>query len=816
MKIEVSIIISSYFKSQLLDLGLYSLSNQIIKFPFEIIVLNDGIVDDTESICNKYKNKLNIKYVFTGERNLDIIAWRGLGEPFNKGVKLARGNIIILSSPEIFHINKYNITNMITPLLKNIKLITIPEGKDDNKSYFLDYLRTLDNLNKIDYSLYNKISQKLNTELPFCMGMRKETFDAMGGFDPRFSEGFCFDDNDFIDRLIHNGGEYCLVDAKIIHLYHSRKMQDRKGITDRRILFRKNEKLYLEQVELRKQEKKLKIEGKNTEYQDKWHLEKIPKIAHFYWGESTLPYLRYLTIESFIKYNPDWTVILYYPKYRQQLHTWSTYEHNYEINFTEDYYEELKQLPIQFVEIDFDSINIDNNLSEVHKSDYLRWNLLSTIGGLWSDMDIIYIDSMNHLSLNIENNKNMDTLICYDGRFKHSIGFLLSSKNNEYYKIIWNRCKTWEYNKLNYQTVGVDLLNSIMKTPESLQIRFPNLKIGNIPTVSVYPYNCSILKVIYESINMSYITNETIGFHWYAGYPRAGEPINKITHKNYTELNNVITKIIDISLKETKQEIIKNNLDFNFNKINKKRELTIHSVVKNEPFIYYSIKSVYDYADKILLYDTGSNDENTLKDIHKLLEEDIKHKIIFKQIPLDFDESKWTSENVNEFAEKYKGKMSVGKVRQMQLDNTDTEFCMIVDGDEIHYKETMNKIINEVLPNITDNIIAINIPFISFYDMNYKIINDNTGRIFRVNEVKMGERSPNHFHCFKNTGLPIEITSKRYLTYTNLMPYAHFEVFLKPWRRKVNTDELVYFGNKFPEVMEENPYYIGRFILKRK
>ena len=39
----------------------------------------------------------------------------------------------------------------------------------------------------------------------------------------------------------------------------------------------------------------------------------IPKIAHFYWGNEILPFLRYITIYSFSILNPDWEIKLYLP-----------------------------------------------------------------------------------------------------------------------------------------------------------------------------------------------------------------------------------------------------------------------------------------------------------------------------------------------------------------------------------------------------------------------------------------------------------------------------------------------------------------------
>jgi glycosyltransferase involved in cell wall biosynthesis len=39
-------------------------------------------------------------------------------------------------------------------------------------------------------------------------------------------------------------------------------------------------------------------------------------------------------------------------------------------------------------------------------------------------------------------------------------------------------------------------------------------------------------------------------------------------------------------------------------------QLTVHCLIKNEEnFIFYAIKSVVDFVDKIIIFDTGSTDK---------------------------------------------------------------------------------------------------------------------------------------------------------------------------------------------------------------
>jgi len=822
---KLSIVIPSFNRSKLLRWGLTSWARQRIPYSYEIIILNDYLSNDgTKEICEEFKDKLNIRYIFTGQRNSPgNIKWRIPGFAHNIGVKQAKGEFIILTNPEIYLIENNIIIQTLKILLKKPKTLVIPNGTDDIKR---EYLNKLEIGGEIDITIYNHFYHVLHTEMPFFMGIRKKDFISIGGYDEDFI-GFAYDDSDFVERMKANNYKYHQISSHIIHLNHSRRQKDRNGLENYQKQYRYNKDLYYKRQgiivrNVNKEWGKLdsfKVLKSAVEYQKeieeyrnkqisliektcplKWELKRIPKIAHFYWGEEKLPFLRYLTIASFIKYNPDWEVRLYYPKYRQSKKEWATKENCYKVKIKKDYYDKLKNLPVTFVEVDFTTLDLSNDLPEIHKSDYLRWFLLANIGGMWSDMDIIYIDSMYNLSLNTPKNKKLDTLICYHKPWKHSIGFLLSSENNQYYKYLWKSALKRKYNPQQYQTVGSLVMNSNDMTPDKMHSEFPLIKIGNITMDTVYPYTCasSSLKKLHSD-NLDCISQQTIGLHWYAGATEAQEFVNNITEKNYKEINNVVAKVTDMSL----------------NNKRKKKSLTIQAVVKNEAFIYYSIKSVYDYADKILLYDTGSNDKHTLEDINKLLEEDTEHKITFKQIPLGFDEEKWSWDNLKEFIKENKGKMSVGKVRQIQLEDTDTEFFMIVDGDEVHYKETMEKIVNNILPNLNKDIVGVNIPLMWFCDMEHTFALNGTGRIWRTDKVVMNDVSPNEAHCYKDTGIAVTVEDKQYLIYPKNMitPYAHFETFIKPWRR--TPKNIVEFKGKLPEVMKENPYYIERYLKEK-
>lgn len=243
-----------------------------------------------------------------------------------------------------------------------------------------------------------------------------------------------------------------------------------------------------------------------------WNLKRIPKIAHFYWGGDKLPLLRLLTILSFKKFNPDWEIRLYSPLNLVKDNTWKTNEQKFK--FTgKDYFDCLKNLPdILRIKLDFKKIGFNNDASEVHKSDYLRWKLLSTVGGLWSDMDIIYFKSMNDLVFNTKDNSNKNAFICTNDKY-HSIGFLLAGKDNLFYKHIFKSCLKF-FDKNQYQSLGnaVFALLGLNKFKDISESGF-SCGVGNIPMECVYPIDSFHIDDIYNSSESKFIKNNSIGLH---------------------------------------------------------------------------------------------------------------------------------------------------------------------------------------------------------------------------------------------------------------------------------------------------------------
>lgn len=114
------------------------------------------------------------------------------------------------------------------------------------------------------------------------------------------------------------------------------------------------------------------------------------------------------------------------------------------------------------------------------------------------------------------------------------------------------------------------------------------------------------------------------------------------------------------------------------------KTVTAHVMVKNEDkYIWFSIMSVIDYIDKLIIFDTGSED-NTVEIIKNIInsKEEYKKKITFVE--------KGAAD-----------KNQLALYREEMLNMTNTDYFLVLDGDEIWYEDSikeLKQIMNEKNP----------------------------------------------------------------------------------------------------------------------
>lgn len=98
--------------------------------------------------------------------------------------------------------------------------------------------------------------------------------------------------------------------------------------------------------------------------------------------------------------------------------------------------------------------------------------------------------------------------------------------------------------------------------------------------------------------------------------------------------------------------------------------ITAHMVVKNEDrFIWYALSSILPYISKVLISDTGSTDQTV-----PIIESFHDGRIILRQENIQYPEE-------------------LGKVRDRQVHDTDTDWFWIVDGDEVYSQSLCEEIV---------------------------------------------------------------------------------------------------------------------------
>lgn len=208
MKELVSIIVPIYNVDKYLEECIESLKNQTYK-NLEIILINDGSIDNSEQICRYVAEKDN-RIIFINKKN------GGAASAKNEGLKVAKGDYITFVDSDDFiepdmieymvnTIKKYDsdiVQCSFTNLYKNtekFKQDTIVEQKISSK----DFLELF--LTKWDSSLFwNKL---------FKREVIKNVF---------FKEGRCIDDEFFTYKCVLNS-KSIVTSNKIVYNYRMRK-----------------------------------------------------------------------------------------------------------------------------------------------------------------------------------------------------------------------------------------------------------------------------------------------------------------------------------------------------------------------------------------------------------------------------------------------------------------------------------------------------------------------------------------------------------------------------------------------------------------
>lgn len=510
------------------------------KYNFEVIIVDDNSNNENklQDIIEDYSFPINLIVISEEEKGDRVNPCTA----YNKGFKQAKGEIVIIQKPECYHVedilgyankkllekdyfsyscysaNSFEITN---ELLRNENPYELIQNNEFNQK----------NFNIIDLSWYNHPTEPgRNVGYHFCSAIYKSKLDLLGGFDERFADGHCFDDDEFLLSIKHN----LQLDIEIvhpdngfvIHQYHNR-----------------NDSFNIEQEEDDHPIKKKWLKNKKLfEEMKKYHEEKqfhFPKLLHLYWDGSPLSFLNLITVLSFNEYHKFWKINVFMPNKRKEIITWKTFEQK-EKYTGKDYFNELLSIPNVFIhKIDLEKIGFYNDASEVIKSDYFRYYILEKHGGLWSDFDIIYTacveDKMNFKKETIifkcvwysDSKNKINTMHTY-----FPVCLFLCKRNNTFFKNILIVCLE-KYDKDQYQCIGTLMWNNLFLCNDKKTHAFDDSII--ICNEDYYlPFAWNELDELFIKENNS-LPKNNIGIHWFNGASYSKKYANEL---DFSRMNN--------------------------------------------------------------------------------------------------------------------------------------------------------------------------------------------------------------------------------------------------------------------------------------
>jgi len=167
-------------------------------------------------------------------------AWQSPVCHYNKGALEARGEFLILSNPENFHVADI--------------LAGLDEEFEKNPQRYVicgclsvfdqsEPISTFQELQVQAVDRWYQHSEHKPRDLHFCSALLKELYWKAGGFDEEFRFGIAYDDDAFREAVRATGAEFVRRDDLLTyHLYHERSHQQ---LRDYRQRLEKNRQLYL-------------------------------------------------------------------------------------------------------------------------------------------------------------------------------------------------------------------------------------------------------------------------------------------------------------------------------------------------------------------------------------------------------------------------------------------------------------------------------------------------------------------------------------------------------------------------------------------
>ena len=249
-----------------------------------------------------------------------------------------------------------------------------------------------------------------------------------------------------------------------------------------------------------------------------WNLKRIPKIAHYFWDNRPLSFLRWASINSFSVLNPDWELKLHVSSDSANPNwSWPNNKQKPSGDYR-GWLDRIKNLKI-IEEVQFPGLH------GVFQSDILRNQYLVEDGGLWSDVDILYYKPITEMVCNQEEFADMDCALCVPTAQWFPIAFMAAAPGCAFFKTVHtHQLAIYKASKGrgNYQKFGSKVYRNALSIGDYSYI--------DLAAAEVYQTPWTRHGSIFEGeIDLE----KGVGTHWYGGSPSSAKFEPLITHENW-------------------------------------------------------------------------------------------------------------------------------------------------------------------------------------------------------------------------------------------------------------------------------------------
>jgi len=232
-------------------------------------------------------------------------------------------------------------------------------------------------------------------------------------------------------------------------------------------------------------------------------------------------------------------------------------------------------------------------------------------------------------------------------------------------------------------------------------------------------------------------------------------------------------------------------------------DVTVHMIVKNEDqFVAYALESVLPFVSHVIIYDTGSTDDTVAiieRQLASIKKENPDIDIIFNKLSI-------------------KDKSEIKELRQRQLEQTQTDWFFLLDGDEVWPQKQLFKLLRLTKELSVNKLAVVNQTHNCVGDV-WHILPPNFGkyqllgkkghlniRLMRRANFQLQGTYPNESYFYQNQ--PINIQDE-YLAYCDVW-YLHLSYLIRSSqkehvfgrRKTIYSKGIEMANNDLPEVMQ--------------